>query len=303
MVARTTRPHGPLPSSRGRPRNGRRNRFTFWSRIDRSAGRNVSDPTTEMNTTEIVPIAIERKSGSSSRNRPPIEIITASPEKNTARPAVLEAVEMAGQLVAPSPLRPEARDHEQRVVDRDGQADQHDELARVRADGRDELAVQGEDPERGEQRRDGQDQGHEGRHRRPEREQQDREGQRDRDPQRGVEVVVDERLDVVVGERCRSGRGSAGRDGRRGARQGTPAPARVAPPRPRARRGSDATTRTVVRSGETRPASGGAWSGSMTWSKVGHDRAADRGRERRGASHDVGHGRGVRLVVDRARPG
>ena len=98
MVARTTRLHGPLPSSRCRPRNGRRNRFTFSSRIDRSAGRNVRDPTTEMKTTEIVPIAIERNSGSSSRNRPPIEIITASPEKNTARPAVLEAVEMAASL-------------------------------------------------------------------------------------------------------------------------------------------------------------------------------------------------------------
>ena len=98
MVARTTVPQIPLPSSRGRPRNGRRKRFTFWSRIDRIAGRKVSDPTTEMKTTEIVPIAIERNSVSSSRNRPPIEIITASPEKNTARPAVLEAVEMAGSL-------------------------------------------------------------------------------------------------------------------------------------------------------------------------------------------------------------
>ena len=44
---------------------------------------------TAMSTTEIVPTAIDRNSGSSSRNSPPIEIITARPEKNTARPAVL----------------------------------------------------------------------------------------------------------------------------------------------------------------------------------------------------------------------
>ncbi len=98
IVARTIRLHGPLPSSRGCPTNGRRKRLTFRSRIDSSAGRNVSDPTTEMKTTEIVPIAIDRNSSSSSRKRPPIEIITARPEKNTARPAVLDAVAMAASL-------------------------------------------------------------------------------------------------------------------------------------------------------------------------------------------------------------
>ncbi len=72
-------------------------------RMDRTAGRNVSDPTTEMKTTEIVPIAIERNNGSSSRNRPAIEIMTASPEKKTARPAVLEAVWMARSFGVSSP--------------------------------------------------------------------------------------------------------------------------------------------------------------------------------------------------------
>ena len=122
-----------------------------------------------MNTTEIVPMAIERKSGSSSTNSPAIEIITARPEKNTARPAVLEATSMAAELVASSPLGAEARDHEQRVVDRDGEADQDDQLVRVRADRRDELAVQREHAERGQQRGDRQDQRHDGRDRRPER--------------------------------------------------------------------------------------------------------------------------------------
>ena len=71
--------------------------------MDRTAGRNVSEPTTEMKTTEIVPIAIERNSGSSSRNRPAIEIITARPEKNTARPAVLDAVWIARSFSVSSP--------------------------------------------------------------------------------------------------------------------------------------------------------------------------------------------------------
>ena len=60
------------------------------------AGRNVSDPMTETRTTPIVAIAIERNSGSSSRKRPAIEIITARPLKKTARPAVLLAIAMPG---------------------------------------------------------------------------------------------------------------------------------------------------------------------------------------------------------------
>ena len=59
------------------------------------AGRNVNEPMTAMRTTEIVPMAIDRKSTSSSRNRPPMENITASPEKNTARPAVADATRIA----------------------------------------------------------------------------------------------------------------------------------------------------------------------------------------------------------------
>ena len=48
--------------------------------------------------TPIVPIAIERKIETSIRNSPAIEIITAIPLKNTARPAVLLAVSMASIL-------------------------------------------------------------------------------------------------------------------------------------------------------------------------------------------------------------
>ena len=105
------------------------------------------------------------------------------------------------RLAAVAPLRPVARDHEQRVVDRDRETDQDDELAGVRAHRIDGLAVQTEDPERGEERRDRQ---HERHHRgddRAEGDEQDEERQRDRQPQRRVQPAVDELLDVLVGQR------------------------------------------------------------------------------------------------------
>ena len=61
-------------------------------RIASVAGRKVSEPMTDTKTTPIVAIAIDRNSGSSRMNRPAIEIITARPLKNTARPAVLLAM-------------------------------------------------------------------------------------------------------------------------------------------------------------------------------------------------------------------
>ena len=103
MVVRTMRAQTPLPSGLGRPRIGSRPPLMPSPRMASTAGRNVSDPTTEMKTTEIVPIAIDRNSGSSSRKRPAIEIITASPEKKTARPAVLEAVWIARSFWGSSP--------------------------------------------------------------------------------------------------------------------------------------------------------------------------------------------------------
>ena len=78
-----------------------RSRSTPSPRMARVAGRNVSEPMTAMSTTEIVPMAIDWNRMSSSRNRPPIENITASPEKNTARPAVAEATRMASSFARP----------------------------------------------------------------------------------------------------------------------------------------------------------------------------------------------------------
>ena len=65
--------------------------------------------------------------------------------------------------------------------------------------------------------------------------------------------------------------------------------------------GKEATTRAVVRSGETRPASGGAVSGSMTWSKVGTDVPPTVEVQGLGPRHDVGHGRGAVQIVDGPR--
>ena len=50
---------------------------------------------TDTKTTEIVPIAIDVNSDTPRVMSPASEIITASPEKNTARPAVLLETSMA----------------------------------------------------------------------------------------------------------------------------------------------------------------------------------------------------------------
>ncbi len=63
--------------------------LTRSPRIDSVAGRNVRLPMTDTRTTEIVPIAIDVNSDTPRVISPASEIITARPEKKTARPAVL----------------------------------------------------------------------------------------------------------------------------------------------------------------------------------------------------------------------
>ena len=101
MTPPTRRDHRPLPSSRSRPKNGIRPRLTPSPRIASVAGRKVRLPTTATNTTPIVPIAIDRKIDTSMMNSPASAIITASPLKNTARPAVALAISMASSLSRP----------------------------------------------------------------------------------------------------------------------------------------------------------------------------------------------------------
>ena len=95
---RRTAPRSRCAASRSRPKNGTGPVLSRSPRIASVAGRNVRLPMTATKTTAIVPIAIDRKSETSSRNSPAIEIITASPEKNTARPAVLLAISIGEQL-------------------------------------------------------------------------------------------------------------------------------------------------------------------------------------------------------------
>ena len=66
---------------------------------------------TETRTTEIVPIAIEVNSEMPSVMRPASEIMTASPEKKTARPAVLLETS-----IALSRGRPARRSTRNRVI-------------------------------------------------------------------------------------------------------------------------------------------------------------------------------------------
>ena len=180
---------GNAAASRGSQAAGRP-RLTLSPRIASVAGRNVRLPTTDTKTTEIVPIAIDVNSDTPRVIRPGQRDHHRQPGEED-RPAGGAAgdLDRLGPVAAGPPLDPEAGDHEQRVVDRDGEPDEHDQLGRVRADRPDDLAVDAEDPERGDQRGDRQDQRHDRRDDRPEREQQDHERQRDRQPQGLVEAL------------------------------------------------------------------------------------------------------------------
>ena len=101
---------GSAAASRGSQAAGRP-RLTLSPRIDRVAGRNVRLPTTETKTTAIVPIAIEVNSETPSVISPASEIMTASPEKKTARPAVL-----LDTSIALARSRPARRSTRKRVI-------------------------------------------------------------------------------------------------------------------------------------------------------------------------------------------
>ena len=78
-----------------------RPRFTRSPTIASVAGRNVRLPMTETATTAIVPTAIDVNRLIPRVTRPPSEMTTAIPLKNTARPAVELDVSMASGIVAP----------------------------------------------------------------------------------------------------------------------------------------------------------------------------------------------------------
>ena len=107
---RRTGPNGRLLASHGSQVAGRP-RLTRSPRMASVAGRNVRLPMTETSTTEIVPIAIEVNSDTPRVINPASEIITARPEKKTARPAVLLETSIAF-----SRSRPERRSTRKRVI-------------------------------------------------------------------------------------------------------------------------------------------------------------------------------------------
>ena len=157
MTAVTSRPQKPLPSGRaarrssqpsaarpqrligperqGRGRRGShaagRPRFTRSPRIDRVAGRNVRLPMTDTRTTPIVPTAIDVNSDDAEGDEPGERDHHREPgEEHRPAGGAARDLDGHGPIAAGPPLDPEAGDHEQRVVDGDGQADQHDELDR-----------------------------------------------------------------------------------------------------------------------------------------------------------------------------
>ena len=83
---------------------GTRPLFTRSPSLERIAGRTVSEPTTAIATTRIVPVANETKVAAPPRYMPAIAAITVTPDTSTARPEVAAAASSA----APSE-RPRAR--------------------------------------------------------------------------------------------------------------------------------------------------------------------------------------------------
>ena len=85
-------------------RNGTRPLFTRSPSFDRIAGSTVSEPTTAIATTRIVPVANERNVGAPPKYIPAMAAITVTPDTSTARPEVAAAASSAA-----SSERPRAR--------------------------------------------------------------------------------------------------------------------------------------------------------------------------------------------------
>ena len=103
-------------------------------RIASSAGSSVSASTSVPSTTAMPPIAIERRNICGNTNRPSRLAATVTPENATARPVVDMAsttsaldAERVRQLLAV------AVHEEQRVVDREAEPEQRDDVRRRRA--------------------------------------------------------------------------------------------------------------------------------------------------------------------------
>ena len=158
------------------------------------------------------PIPKPRMKGSGMKSISASPIPTAEPEKTTARPDVsivrddrvlLRA--SLGQLLAV------AVDDEERVVDRDPEADEHDEVLQV---GR-QLHEVGDDPDDPERRRDRRSSEHEGQEERERPEDEDEDEERDRDGDEelaDLQVLGEDRVEVVLDRRLSGDQDLGARD-------------------------------------------------------------------------------------------
>ena len=142
---------GPSGNSRGKTREARPpvapKTSTRSPRIDSVAGRKVRVPTTDTNTTEMVPIAIDVKSETP-------RVMMNSQRDHHGQPGEEDGAPGGtardlDRLLRPGRGRRAVRlgsgsVTEQRIVDRDGQPDEDDQLRCIRADGPDDLAVDAE---------------------------------------------------------------------------------------------------------------------------------------------------------------
>ena len=192
----------PVPSARSRPRNGIRPRLTRSPRIDkrrRQEGQ-AADHGDEHHA--------DHRDGHRAERVDPDEEQAAERHRDGEATEEDRSTGRTGRCLdrgelgfARAPLAPEAGDHEQGVVHADGQADQHDELARAHCHRSDDLAVDAQDAKAGEQRREGQDERHRRRDRGTEGDEQDQEGGRQGELERAIEVVAHD-LHQVFHEQC-----------------------------------------------------------------------------------------------------
>ena len=121
--------------------------------MPRTAGRNVSAKNTDAATVSAPPMPNERSAAGWNSSRPDSPTATASPENVTALPLVATViVDRRPDIAATAELLAEAADHEQRVVDREGQAEHRRHVLDVDR----QLRDLGGEVDAGEGRRDGQ---------------------------------------------------------------------------------------------------------------------------------------------------
>ena len=167
--------------------------------LESMAGRTVSEPTIATPTTRIVPVAIEAKPLSPVKYMPAMAAMTVKPEISTARPDVAAAAASAASAIAARPaLLALAADVEERVVDADGEADEHDHRGEVLRRGR-ELADAGHEAHGGHHGGDAEQQRQAGGDERAEREQQDHQRDRQRERLGLLEVVLEHLRDGLAG--------------------------------------------------------------------------------------------------------